>query len=325
MVKVTEELGDHGRTLSEDEVEETQELSDTTRSTGPDGDVSKTFGTIWLEEVVRRAEERRHMEEASRVNTEMVGTGDDSVEIPKTVKHLDINTSNINEGAARDYTEMDTVDTVTASIDESSYFKGGVALSREVVQTSRVDLVELARYHVSQSMARDVDQALMAEARANANKSVSGSRLTPDVISEAMETIEAEDYVPRYLVVGTDHMADLRTDSQFSNAQEHGNREVIQNGIVGEYFDLDVLRSTNINRSVDFTNHGLENDTSHEGDAFIVGQHPEGPMVGPTLAWKQEPTVEMEFWREQAEHRVFYDQAFDTVTIEPDAVCRIDV
>lgn len=295
--------------LSAEEVETTQEMADT--STGTAG-ISQMIGSVWLEEVVRRAEDIRHMEEVSRVYNELVGTGNDTLEIPKTTQHLDISTTDgspANQGTNRTYTELDNAETVTATIGDSDWYKGGIALPKEVVMTSRVDLIELARYSVSEDMAKDVDTALIDEAQTSAANTITSSgRLTPDAINEAMTAIENNKYVPRYLVVGAGQHGDLRGDSQFTNAAEYGGDDVIVDGIVGNYLGVDVLRSTNI-----------DND-----QAIMIGQHPDGPLVGPSLVWKEEPTVEMEYHNEEAEHRVFYNQAFTTVTVEPDAVATID-
>lgn len=298
-------LADGMRRINAQEVE----LADTT--TGTSG-VSSVIAEQWLQNVVQDAEANRRFRELSREYDDLVNSGDDKLHIPKSTKHLDISATGVNEGADRTFTKMDSLDTVDVTIGSNDWYKGGISISKEAVLTSNVELLTQARYHVAQEIAQDIDIALRDIAQSNrpsAHKvdQTGSGELTPDSISKAMEYIETDDFVPEALVVGPGHQHDLRTDSQFTNAAEFGDDRVVRQGQIGEYLGLDVLVSSNISN-----------------EAVMIGSQPEsGMMVGPALVWKEMPNVGVEYQREDAEHHVYYDQAFATATIQDDALATI--
>lgn len=296
--------------MNRDELE-TVELAagDTTTSTS---NISKVQAEQWMQEVVRDAEEMRRFEDISRVFDDLVGSGDYKLHIPKTTGHLDLSSTGVSEGSDRTFTALDNLDTVEATITSGSdWYKGGVAISKEALLTTSVDLVAEAENAITEKMAQDVDEALRDEAvnntpgAHNVDQTTSGE-VTPDSVSKAMEHIETDNYVPRFLVISPAHQHDLRTDSQFTNAAEYGDREVVANGEIGTYLGVRVLTSTAISSK-----------------AVMVGENRAGELVGQALVWKEEPNMAMEYDRESAEQRIYYDQAFTTVTIQPDALATI--
>lgn len=298
-------LADGMRQLRKQEIE----LADTT--TGTSG-ISSVIAEQWLQSVVQDAESQRRFREVSREFDDLVESGDETLHIPKSTKHLDISATGVNEGADRTFTKMDSLETVDVTIGSSNWYKGGIALSKEAVLTSNVDLITQARYHVANEIAQDIDVSLRDVAVSNTpsahNVDQTGSgELTPDAVSKAMEYIESDNFQPEALVISPAHQHDLRTDSQFTNASEFGDDEVIMSGQIGEYLGLDVLVSSNISNK-----------------AVMVGSNPtSGMMAGPALVWKEMPNVGVDYQREDAEHHVYYDQAFEVATIQDDALATI--
>lgn len=305
-------LADGVREMSRDELQ-TVELGDTT--TGTSG-ISSVQSEEWLSRVVRDAEEMRRFEDVSRVFDDLVGSGDYKLHIPKTTDHLDVSATGTGEGADRTFTDLSNLSTVTATITTGSggdFYKGGIALSKEAMMTTSVDLVAEAENAIAEEMAQDVDEALRSEAVSSASNDVDQSTsgvLTPDSISKAMQNIEDNNYEPYFLVISPAQQHDLRTDSQFTNAAEYGDREVIANGEIGSYLGVRVVTST-----------AITNGSGNE--AVMIGRKRNGELVGQALVWKEEPNMAMEYDREEAEQRIYYDQAFTTVTIQSDALCTI--
>lgn len=277
----------------------------TTSSTG----ISSVQAEQWMEQVVRDAEAMRRFQDVSREFTDLVDSGDDTLHIPKTTGHLDVSATGVSEGTDRTFTQLDNLTTVDVTISSDNWYKGGIAIAKEALLTTSVDLVSEAENAVAEEMAQDVDVELRDEAVSSASNNVDQStsgELTPDSISQAMQNIESNDYSPEFLVISPAHQHDLRTDSQFTNASEYGNREVVANGEIGTYLGVRVVVSSNV------------------GDyAVMMGQTRTGEMVGTALVWKEEPNMAMEYNRESAEQRIYYDQAFEVTTVQPDAVCTI--
>lgn len=321
--------------LDDDELEEltSQELSEGPSTTSNNPDFSKLQASEWLEQVVMDAEPRRRFLDLSREFTELVGSGAKEITVPRTNKALDMSGENQKpEAQDRNYTEMDTLDGETVTIDdEDNWYEGGLKISKQKVRTTPVDVMEVARHHLAKQIARDVDVALYDEAVSGA-ESVVGSasadnkhletdhpngshvvdqtqseRLTPDSIAEAAARIEANDWEPYALIINSDQKKDLRTDSQFTNAAEYGSDDVVLNGEIGMYLGIRVVVSNTVDQKAVMI--GREQDT--------------GADVAQALVWKEEPEVNHQFDMEENTHKFFYDQSFKPATIQPTALATI--
>jgi len=302
--------------LSEKVAELQASTGATTTSTSTGGTTIEDFTAIeFLERVVRDAEERRVFEEVAAVYDDLVDVGDSTLEIPKTTGHLDL-TDQGSEGSDRGYQQLENLDTIEVTIDASSFVSGGVKISKQAMMTTNINLVEEARNAVTQQMAEDVDYAIRDEIESSTpaahtvDQTTSGE-LTPESIADAMAEIEADSYTPRFLVVAPTHINDLRKDSQFTNASEYGDDEVIMDGEIGQYLGVSVMVSQAAVQS--------DGDTY----AYMVGEGPEGQAVGPAVVYKELPNMDMEFDREENTRKIYYDHAFETTTVQPDALALI--
>ena len=287
----------------------------TTTGTSSGGTTISDFTAIeFLERVVRDAEERRVFERVASVYDDLVDVGDSTLEIPRTTGHLDLTDQQSTEGNNRGYQELENLDTIEVTITASSFVSGGIKISKQAMMTTNIDLVEEARNAVTQQMAEDVDHAIRDEIVGSAPTTIdqtTSGEMTPEAIADAMEAIEVNNYTPRFLVVDPSHINDLRKDSQFTNASEYGSDEVIMDGEIGQYLGVSVLKTSAA--SID----------SGATYAYMVGEGPEGQAVGPAVVYKELPSMDMEFDREENTQKIYYDHTFETTTIQEDALALI--
>lgn len=290
----------------------------TSGTSSPDAaqDLGDFTATEFLERVVRDAEERRVFEDVSAVYDDLVDTGEDVLEIPRTTRHLDLTDQRSSPGTDRNYQQLENLDTIEVQITGDDFVNGGIKIAKELMMRNKIPLVEEARNAITQQMAEDVDLALRDEIIAstpsahNVDQTGSGE-LTPEAISDAMTRIEEDSYVPRFLVISPSQQGDLRKDSQFTNAAEYGDDEVIVNGEIGQYLGLSVLVTSSVS----------QDDGSEI--ACMVGESPEGEAVGPAIVYKELPNMATEYDREESTQKLYYDHAFETTTIQEDALATI--
>jgi len=311
-----------------DKVAELQASTGTTATdtsqTGPaTGETISDYTAIeFLERVVRDAEERRVFERVASVYDDLVDVGDSTLEIPRTTGHLDLEDQQSTEGNDRGYQVLENLDTIEVTISASSFVSGGVKISKQAMMTTNIDLVDEARNAVTQQMAEDVDYAIrdeIVEATPSAHviDQTTSGEMTPESIADAMEKIESDNYTPRFLVVAPTHINDLRKDSQFTNASEYGDDEVIMDGEIGQYLGVSVLKTQ---AAVGGSNEA--NDVAGTF-AYMVGEGPEGQAVGPAVVYKELPNMDMEFDREENAQKIYYDHTFETTTVQEDALALI--
>ena len=79
----------------------------------------------------------------------------------------------------------------------------------------------------------------MSQALDNAATTVSGgAALVISDITEGMQNLEAEDYTPTTLFVGTEVMNDLRNIDTFVEANKVGNTDMITRGFQGVLYGI---------------------------------------------------------------------------------------
>jgi len=308
---MTEEI----RTLSEDEVREVT-LENTTGDT-TSGTVSGSVNEVWYKKIIQYGEPMRRFKQLCRINEDLVNASGDTAHFYVAGSNLDMSvsqTGSVAEGSSmgathRQWTKLDNLSDTSVQIGSDDYYVGGIALSKEAVLNSKVDLVKQARYAVANALVQDMDEQIRDSmvTSASTNVDVSSSNvLTPDAIAEGMKNIETNDFDPQALVISPSHQYDLRTDSQFVNAAEYGDNEVVMNGEIGKYLGLKVITSSNIS-----------------SEAVMAGTNRAGEKVGEGLVIKEKPHIDYEYHKGSREHRVYYDQSFKSSTLQGDALCTI--
>ena len=309
--------------------------------------ISEVQGTLWQTDVMKFGEALRRADQAVTQDFTMVGTGDKTLTIPKTTSHLDIDIAKSSgEGDVRDLTEITQLDTVSITLAASDFKQGEIRISKEIALTSRVNLVSLARYLIAQDMAQDLDTAIIGITDTDTgifqdtnvtNQVYGGDATTPaglatgdvfttDLVADAMDLTDANDFPSRWLFIHPKHMKFLRKDSQFVNAAEYGGREVIQRGEIGDYLGNAVITTTNCpayDTSTSDANEPIHLWGAAGHPAFLIAVNKAGQKAAGTIAWKERPKIDFEYDLRRSSHRVYYDQTFKVGLVFKEAITII--
>lgn len=305
--------------------------------------ISETQGSNWMSDVLKFGEALRRFDQAVEQDESLVGSGDKTLVIPISTSHLAIDTAkNAGEGDVRDYTELTNLDTVSVTFAATDFLQGAVVISKEIALTSRVDLVAQARYTIAQELAQDLDEAIALALQATSvtnrvyggsgntdvNGLATGDILTTDLIADAMEKIESNNFVPAMVFIHPKQLKVFRKDSQFVNASEYGSDAVVLRGEVGDYLGVKVITTTNAPVYGSGATDVNETPTTWGAAghiAIMVGTDAGGRKVAGVVAWKEKPSIDYEYRKLEGAHFVYYDQAFKASVVQPSAVCLVKV
>jgi N4-gp56 family major capsid protein len=318
-----------------------QSLADTTTSTS---NISEIQGQIWAAKVIQFGEANRKFINCAIVNTDLIGSGDKTVTIPKATSHLDIDTAkSAGEGGLRDTTELSNLRGVDISVAASNFEQGAITISKEIALTSKVDLVKQARYAIAQDLEDNVDSAIATELQdstvtqrvfggsGNSDPSTlaTGDVISTDLVADAMAEIEDDDFHPQWLYIGPEQIKAFRKDPQFINASEYGSDKVVLSGEIGEYLGLKVIVSSNtpsFASGATDTNQSTKTWGAAGRCCIMVGaQRTTKEPVAVAVAWKEKPTIGYEWDKKRNKHWIYLDQAYNVGIIQPKAVCLIKV
>ncbi len=292
--------------------------------------------TIISPDVVKFAEDQRYFRPFVREDTSiMLPNKSVSVKIPKTTSHLDITTSH-TEGAERTYTEMTHINTVTCT---PTFKLGAIAITKELVDTSSINLIELARYTLVQDHEENIEAAIAAEAEtgtdnilyggdaSDASGLTTGDTITVDLVADAIaELKDANSFQAKAFFVANEQEKVFHKSSQFTNAAEYGGREVVLNGEIGKYLGMKILSTENTtayaNSATDTSDSTAWGAAGHS--CLAVGDFA-NRKVWMTLAWKQKLKVDYEYLKRYANHYLYYDSAYDVELIQSKAQCLVKV
>jgi len=286
--------------------------------------------TRYAEEIAKVAEDFRFLQNLCDHNTELVGSRDYSVRLFFTESHLDFSaTTSKTEGSERTYTEMTNLSYVDAT---PTYYYRAVAITKQIADNSRVDLIELAKYMIAQDVEKEIEEAIITELETATTNVVyggdatsvgsleTGDVLTPNVIASAITKLEALNYKPKFLVIHPTQKGALIKDSQFVNASEYGGREVVLNGEIGTYLAAKVIVTTNVNAKTTASDSwGADGHWCH-----LLGQN-QYKQNAATIVWKEKPNYAYEYLPRYANHYIYADAAYDVELVLEAAVCAIKV
>ncbi len=297
--------------------------------------------TKWVAEVIRWAEDLRILDQIVAVNKQAVGTKDTKITIPLSTSHLSITTST-TEGTARTKTEMDNMDTTDAEFVVADFLMGVITISRPLMMTTNVDLITQAKFSIAEDMADDVDLAI-ATALQTTNVTTNqlwggdatqvedltdGDVITTDLVADAKRQLALNNFIAKDLVISPYQEATFLKDSQFVNASEFGSDKIVLKGQIGEYLGMNVLVVNNDN--FQYTGGDTElNEAASPGATMtlcpVLGRKKNGEKVSIGLPWKMMPEVDMEYEKDNAIQKIYYDQAFTTYEIFTEAISLIKV
>lgn len=303
--------------------------------------ISEVQGTQWATNIIHFGEDLRRFDQVAIINTWMVGKGDKTVVIPKTTGTLTMDVAPAAANDVRDNTELTNLDTVSLTIAAADWKLGKVSIAKQIVLTSRIDLMKEARYQIAQNLARTVDVAIATSLEDTSVTNVvwggdatgvdslaAGDIITTDLVANAMALIEANNFKPKYLFITPTQLKTFRKDPQFVSAAEYGSNEVVMKGEIGDYLGVKIITTTNCPAYA-----GSATDTNETPTAWavagkvcpMVGVAMDNSPIAVALAWKEMPNIGYEYEQDEAIHKFYLNQAFVTGIVQPGAVTLIKV
>jgi hypothetical protein len=313
----------------------------TTTSTTTGSNIITDFaGKAWNERTIHFGEALRRFDQSCIEDTRMVGNGLQAVSFIKNTSHKQVTLSKSEGATARTETALDNLDAVTLSIGQSDFKQGDVTVSKESEMTSMTNLGAEARYAVANDLAQRLDVAIATAYQATAidnrvfpdptytspSSIGNADKFHVDMIADAMEKIEANNFVPHLLFVNTKAIRELRKSSQFVDASTFGSDVVVKKGQIGSYLGIDIIKTTNCPAFSSGATDVNQNDQTWGANGAIgimTGTNHEGVQAAGAIAWKEKPTIAYEFEKKTNVHHFYTDQCFKVGVIHPKAVCLL--
>lgn len=290
--------------------------------------ISEFQGTKFAQDIYKYGEDFRFLQNAVNVDTSIMGTRDKTARLFFTTSHLSV-TKTHTEGDERTYTEMTNLDSVDVT---PTWDLGAIAISKEIVKTCSVDLIELAKYMIAQDGEKQVEAAIVTAIEGASTNAVyggdatsydtleTGDTITPDIVKNARGQIRAVDGKPVYLVINPEQETDLIKYSDFTDSSEYGGREVVLNGEIGKFVGLKMIVTNNVNAKTN-----ASNSWGADGHlCFVLGQNQQGQNAV-TLVWKEKLTYDYEYLKRFANHYIYRDACYAASIVQDQLISLIYV
>ncbi len=296
-------------------------------------------GSFLSPDVMRFAEEQRFYRQAVDERNELIGTKDKSLDIPLSTGHETITSRTAGDfGQERTYTEMSKLDTKTVT---PAYKLGGVAIDKELLGTTRLDLIKEAKFILVEDIEEQIENNIADAYDAGVTSNVvyggdattpatlaTGDKITVDLVADAIDKLGTK-WKAAMLFISSAQRKVFHKSSQFTNAAEYGTNEVVLNGEIGKYLGVKIIET-------DLTKAYTAGDQDDGVDSTPGLWGPTGTsclLVGTTrsgrkpaaLVWKEKPSVDYEYLKRKATHYLLSDVAYDTGIIHEKACCLIKV
>jgi len=300
--------------------------------------------TFLSPDVIRFAEENRFFMQAVKEYEALIGTPDKTLRLPLSTGHETITARpDDNAGNERTYTEMSKLDTVDIT---PTYKLGGVAIDKALVQTSRVDLIEEAKFILAEDMIEVMETDITAEIDTSVTTNVvyggdavkpddlaTGDKITIDLVADAIDKLGTK-WKAALLFIGSAQRAVFHKSSQFTNAAEYGSNEVVLNGEIGKYLGVKIIETDLVQGYIanaqDKAISGDEGKWGHENGGVagtscqLIG-FTHGGRKPIAFAWKEKPNVDYEYSKRKATHYLLSDVAYLPKVVHEKACCLIKV
>lgn len=296
-------------------------------------------GDFLSPDVVRFAEEQRFFRQAVDERSELIGTKDKSLIIPLSTGHETITSRTALEfGKERTYTEMSKLDTTTVT---PTWKLGGVAIDKELLGTTRVDLIKEAKFILVEDIEEQIENAIADAYDGAVTTNVvyggdattpatlaTGDKITVDLIADAIEKLGTK-WKASMLFISAAQRAVFHKSSQFTNASEYGSNEVVLNGEIGKYLGVKIIE-TDLTKSYTAgdQDEGVSSTPGLWGptgtSCLLVGMSRSGRKPA-ALVWKEKPSVDYEYLKRKATHYLLSDVAYAAGIIHEKACCLIKV
>lgn len=300
--------------------------------------ISEVQGTIISPDVIKFAENLRFFQNyAKHDESVLLPNKNKTARLSITNAHLTLTESH-TEGDERTYTEMTNIDTVDATPTPKL---GGIGITKEIVDTSALDLIDLARYMVAQHHEEAIDDAIATEIDTGSTTNIvwggdattaatlaTGDTMTLDLVADGIQKLKSYGFKQVALFIASAQEKVFLKSSQFTNAAEYGSSEVRMNGEIGteKYLGLKIISTENAKTyagsATDLTDSTAWGAAGHS--CSLIGDFM-GRQAAFALAWKQRLTVDYEYLKKYATHYIYYDSVYVAKTTQPKALCLIKV
>ena len=290
--------------------------------------ISEFQGTKFAQDILKYGEDFRFLQQAVNVDTSILNTRDKTARVFFTSSHLAI-TKTHTEGAERTYTEMTNLDSLDIT---PTWDLGAIAITKELVKTSSVELIELAKYMIAEDGEKQVEAAIVTAIESASSNVVfggdatsvgsleTGDTITPDLIKNSRGQIRALNGKPVLLAINPEQETDLIKYSDFTNAAEYGGREIVLNGEIGKFVGTKVIVSTNVNaKTIGGDSWGADGHM-----CWILGQNAQGQWPV-TLVWKEKLSYTYEYLPRFANHYIYRDASYAAGLVQDAFVGIINV
>ena len=302
-----------------------KELANET-TTGATG-ISDLQGKEWLKEILEAAKKKMYFEQFAYVATVTPGNKDLAVPIATTNKTF---TSSTTESAAR---TLVVIDNLSAVVFTPATSKLGAAVSKDVVQTSQVDVVRFARDQMAYDAALKIDAACATAINAASPAATlyggdatttgsleAGDVMSTDLVAKAQRYLKANGWVsepdrPFVLFIPAVGEEAFLKDSQFVNAAEYGGNEVVANGEIGRYLGVRVIVTE---QCISASNWGTGSLAGHT--CFLLKA-----KVAYGIAYREQPTIDFEYKKDEATYYIYLDMAYQAKALQGGAIVIIKV
>ena len=303
-----------------------KELANET-TTGASG-ISTVQGSEWLKVILATAKQKMYFEQFAYVAT--VTKGNKDLAVPVATTNVSF-TCTATESTARTLTEITSLNTVTFT---PAVCKLGAAVSKDVVQTSQVDVVRYAREQMAYDAALKIDTSFATALEAASGPAATlyggdasttgtleaGDVMTTDLVATAQRYLKANGWVsepgkPFVLFVSAVAEEAFLKDSQFVNAAEYGSNEVVATGEIGRYLGVRVVVTEQCPSHTDW---GAGSLTGH--NCFLVKA-----QVAYGIAYREKPTLDFEYEKDEAQYKIYLDMAYQCQTLQEGAIVIINV
>ena len=133
--------------------------------------------------------------------------------------------------------------------------------------------------------------------------------------SEAKSPWASEPGSPFVAFLGPEQEYVMLTDSQFTNAAEYGDNEVVLNGEIGRYQGIKIVTSVNTTSATNWGGGSLAGHNCYMVKAGVAG----------AIAWGQRPRLRIFEYPSELETRIILEQSFAADTLHNDSICHIKV
>lgn len=167
---------------------------------------------------------------------------------------------------------------------------------------------------------------LIADAKTKLQSSTCKFWVPTSPAAEAVSSVKKNPWAnepsdPFVLFISSQQENALLKDSQFTNAAEYGNNEIVMNGEIGKYLGIKVVVTEN-------TPAFAASETGFDGSTAAVAGHRcilAKPKKAVAIAWGIKPQIYVEDYKSQLEKRVILEMAYAAGVVHSDAIVFIDV